>query len=85
VTTGTSGRKPTGAYKLRRGVGSSRNRLLAFDLKDFEKPSGEKWVPLTMSVDDIELKASVRGESCSTEMSPNASVMDVIGRRASQR
>ena len=73
-------RRPTGAYKLRKGAGASGNGLMSLDLADFQKPSGERWVTLTMSVDDIEIKASVRGESCSAEISPNASVLDVIGR-----
>ena len=79
VKTG-SDRRPTGPYKLRKGAGASRNGLMSLDLSDFEKPSGERWVTLTMSVDDIEIKASLRGESCSAEISPNASVLDVIGR-----
>ena len=53
---------------------------MAFDLKDFQKSSGERWVPLTMAVDDVELKASLGGVGCSAEISPNAPVMDVVGR-----
>ena len=79
-TTGTSGRQQTGPYKLKKGAGSFRNGLIALDLKDFEKASGAQWSLLTMSVDAIDLKASLRGEACSGEIRPDSSVSDVIGR-----
>src|SRR5262249_9747457 len=78
VTTGGSNRQPTGPYRSQKGARSERDGLLVFDLKDFQKPSGERWAPLTMSVADIELKASLRGEACSVEVSPGGS--DAIGR-----
>ncbi len=80
VTTGTSGRQQTGPYKLKKGAGSFQNGLIALDLRDFEKASGEHWSPMTMSVDAIDLKAALRGEACSGEISPDSSVSDVIGR-----
>ena len=78
--TGTSGRQVTGPYKVKKGAGSSSGGLMAFNLNDFENASGARWVSLTMTVDDIDLKASLGGKSCAAEISPSASVMDVIGR-----
>jgi hypothetical protein len=80
VTTETSVHRPTGAYRLRKGAGTTDGQLMTFSLNDFQKPSGESWVPLTMSVAEINLRASVRGEFCSADIRPHASVMDVIGR-----
>ena len=81
VTTSGSTR-PTGAHRLRNGadINQTRGDLAAVNLGDFEKPSGERWVSLTMTVADIELKARLRGEACAAEIAPNASVLDVIGR-----
>jgi hypothetical protein len=73
-------KRPTGAYKSKPGAGTTRGNLTVLDLTAFENASGQRWVPLTMSVDDIELKASMRGESCAAEIAPNASPLDVIGR-----
>jgi hypothetical protein len=79
VTTGASGRQPTGPYRSKKDVVSAGD-LTAFNLNDFEKPTGERWVSLTMSVDDIELKASMRGESCAAEINANASASELSGR-----
>jgi hypothetical protein len=76
--TRASVRRPTGPYRLRKGAGTERNGLLAFDLKDFENASGEQWVPLIMDVDTIDLRATLRGESCSGEVSPTAPISDLL-------
>jgi hypothetical protein len=73
-------RQPTGAYQLRTGAGAERYAVWSLELNDFEKPSGEKWLPLTMTVDDIKVRATLRSESCSVDLTPNASILDVIGR-----
>jgi hypothetical protein len=79
VTTGTGGKQPTGPYRTRKDVVGA-GQLTAFNLQEFENVNGERWVSLTMRVDDIELKASMRGESCATEIAPNASASDLSGR-----
>jgi hypothetical protein len=79
MTIGTS-KQRTGPYKLLKGAGTMSNGVLAYDLKDFENASGGRWVPLTMKVEDITVKALVRGEMCSGDVSPTSSVLDVIGR-----
>ena len=78
-TTGTSGKQRTGAYRRKKDVVSA-DELTAFNLNDFEKATGEHWVSLTMSVENIELKASLRGEACAAEISPTASATELSGR-----
>jgi hypothetical protein len=79
VTTGTAGRRTTGPYRATRPA-SSKGNLLAFQLNDFANASGERWVSLTMAVDLVSLKASLRGESCSGEFNPNISTRSVLER-----
>ena len=79
VTTGTGGKQPTRAYRKKKDVVSAGD-LTAFNLNDFENATGERWVSLTMRVEDIELKASMRGESCAAEINPNASASELSGR-----
>jgi hypothetical protein len=72
-------KQTTGAYKLPKGAGSSRDGLYAIELNRFDKPSGERWLSLTMNADLVGLKASLRGDTCALEITPNASPLDVIG------
>jgi hypothetical protein len=51
--------------------------LAAFDLKDFQNAKGEHWVPLTMTVDDVQAKARYGGASCTGELQA-ANIKDVI-------
>jgi hypothetical protein len=77
--TTSTGKRPTGAYRRTRNLIPS-GKLTSFNLNDFEKTTGEHWVSLTMSVDLVGLKASVRGEACAAEMNPNASASELSDR-----
>ena len=80
VTTGISGTRPIGGHRAKKAVVPA-GELAAFVLNDFQVSNGERWVSMTMRVDEIELKASLRGEVCAAEISPNAPVMGIIGRQ----
>jgi hypothetical protein len=77
--TSTSGKQPTGPFRRTKNLVPA-GKLASFNLNDFEKASGQRWVSLTMSVDRVGLKASVRGEACSAEMNPNASGSELSDR-----
>jgi hypothetical protein len=79
-TTGTAGRRPTGRYQMTRSVVPAAE-LAAFNLNDFQEPTGEHWISLILVVDSVDLKASLRGEPCATEVSPNTSVSEIINAR----
>jgi hypothetical protein len=77
--TTSNGKWPTGAYRRTRNL-IPPGKLTSFNLNDFEKTTGEHWVSLTMSVDLVGLKASVRGEACAAEMNPNVSASELSDR-----
>jgi len=78
-TTATRGKQPTGAYRRTKNVVPA-GKLTSFNLNDFEKAGGHHWVSLTMSIDLVGVKASVRGEACAAEMNPNASTSELSER-----
>jgi hypothetical protein len=77
--TSSSGKQPTGPYRRTKNLVPT-GKLTSFNLNDFEKATGQHWVSLTMSVDLVGLKASVRGEACAAEMNPNASASELSDR-----
>jgi hypothetical protein len=78
-STSGSGKQPTGPYRRTMNL-VPQGKLTSFKLNDFEKASGQHWVSLTMRVDRVGLKASVRGEACAVEMNPNASASELSDR-----
>jgi len=79
VTTGIDGKKPTGPYKYKNTRDSvEAGGLMAFSLNDFQKPSGEQWVSLTMTPSDVDIRANVGGAVCKAELSINTPVHDII-------
>jgi hypothetical protein len=76
-TTGTDGRRPTGRFQ-KKGSAVHAGELTALDLYNFQKPTGEHWIPLTMVVDSVALKASLRDEPCATDVSPHTSASDIM-------
>ena len=77
--TSTNGKQATGPYRRTKNLVAA-GKLASFNLNDFEKATGQHWVSLTMSVDLVGLKASVRGEACAAEMNPNASATELSDR-----
>ena len=73
------GKQPTGPFRRTKNLVPT-GKLTSFNLNDFEKATGQHWVSLTMSVDLVGLKASVRGEACAAEMNPNASASELSDR-----
>jgi hypothetical protein len=55
--------------------------LTALNLKDFQKPAGERWASINMRAEDIEVKATVGGKACVGEMRVNTAAADVISSR----
>jgi hypothetical protein len=80
VTTATEGKQPTGRYQMKRPLVLA-GEMTAFNLGDFQKPTGEQWISLTMVVDSVDLKALLRGEPCATEVSASTSVSEIINAR----
>jgi hypothetical protein len=76
-SSGTDGRRPTGRFQ-KKGSAVHAGELTALDLYDFQKPTGEHWIPLTMVVDSVALKASLRDEPCATDVSPHTSASDIM-------
>ena len=67
---GTEKRKPTGRYRTTYG-NESRNAFW-LPLDRFRNAAGDTWNSATMTVDVISVKATLRGESCSAEISPSS-------------
>lgn len=77
---GHGGRQPSGSYRWMKEKGASQDRLMVLQLDDFEKDAGPRWTSLTMKVESVSLKASLQGQTCTAEITPNAPVLDVTER-----
>jgi hypothetical protein len=69
LDTPVTGRQPSGPYTLKTGLVGA-GALTALKLYDFTKPTGEHWISMTMKVDTIKLKASMRGVPCEVDITP---------------
>jgi len=65
------GQRQTGPYTLIDGVrsGTSQDRIMTFNLNDFEKgANGPRWFPMTMTLDNVDLAAQMRGQRCTVSL-----------------
>jgi hypothetical protein len=73
-TTAITGRQRTGPYSAKKlPFGSlGGNEFTAFSMNDFTNASGQHWISMTMTVEDIDVKARMRDEQCSAEVRPGS-------------
>jgi hypothetical protein len=68
---GAEGRRPSGTYVLPPDKLRDKNGLYAIQMNDFEKAEGgSRWVSLTMTAEQFNVKATVNGNTCSVDVTP---------------
>jgi len=65
--TNSSASHPTGPYRYQAGI-VNPNQLLAIDMTKFTNEDGKRWISTTMQVDEIDVKAKLRTEPCSADV-----------------
>jgi hypothetical protein len=80
VTWGQNNKHLTGAYSVKKSLIEAHS-LIALPLKDFQKPTGERWASVNMRAEDIEIKGTMGEKACVGEMRVNVDAADVISGR----
>jgi hypothetical protein len=64
-------RQASGAYVLPAAKLRDKGGLYAIQMNDFEKADGgSRWVSLTMTAEQFNVKATVNGKTCSVDVTP---------------